>query len=430
MARWREVTEALHRLPPVSFLTLARDRSAAGLRSGIPGSVDQWCLARLGRALAGSPIRLQLWDGTGVDLAADRSIATIVIEDRATLLRLLIQPALEFGDAYASGHLSVHGDLVQMLESVNRALAGKPFQRRAPKGRSVSRTDARLNVQHYALGNEFYKLWLDDQMVYTCAYFERASSTLEEAQRAKLEYVCRKLELQPGQHVVEAGCGWGALALHMAREHGVTVTAYNVSEPQLAYARARATREGLDHLVTFIQDDYRSIDGHCDAFVSIGMLEHVGREQYATLGEVVDRVLDRERGRALLHFIGRNVPLEFNPWIKQRIFPGAYAPALGEVLSAVLQRQNFSVTDVENLRLHYARTLEEWLARFEEQVETVRGMFGDAFVRMWRLYLASAQACFRSGDLQLFQVTFARATDNSRPWTRDAWYAADDHGSL
>jgi cyclopropane-fatty-acyl-phospholipid synthase len=319
---------------------------------------------------------------------------------------------------------------VSLLEGVNRALAGRPFQRSVWHGHDNTRAISRRNVRHYDLGNDFYRLWLDDALVYTCAYYERPEATLDEAQHAKLDYVCRKLQLHPGEHVVEAGCGWGALALHMARHYGVSVRAYNISEAQLAFARERASREGLDRLVTFVADDYRSIDGRFDALVSIGMLEHVGAAQYSALGDVIDRVLDREHGRGLLHFIGRNVPLPFNPWITRHIFPGAYAPALGEVMDHVLQRQNLSVVDVENLRLHYARTLQHWLERFEDRVELIERMYDESFVRMWRLYLASAQACFRSGDLQLFQITFARARDNTWPLTRAGLYEGAGHGPM
>lgn len=357
-------------------------------------------------------------------------IATVVINDRRTLVGLLLHPALEFGEAYMSGRLSVQGDLVGMLEAVNRALQGRAFERGASADRPTSRAAARSYVHHYDLGNDFYRLWLDTDMVYTCAYFDRPDATLEEAQRAKLDYVCRKLQLRAGEHVVEAGCGWGALALHMARHYGVTVRAYNLSGEQLEYAQDRAAREGLEGRVTFIADDYRSIDGRCDVFVSVGMLEHVGRAQYETLGGVIDRVLDRERGRGLLHFIGRNVPMPFNPWITKRIFPGAYAPTLGEVSAAILEPRRFSIVDVENLRLHYARTLEHWLVRFEHHARTIRVMFDEPFERMWRLYLASAQACFKTGDLQLFQVTFGRAADNSRPWTRDELYTGSTDGSV
>ena len=393
-------------------------------------ALDRWCLSRLASTLRGSPVRLRLWNGANIALGDATPVATVVVHDRVTLVRLLTQTALGFGEAYATGRLTVQGDLVRMLEGVNRALAGRPFQG-ARQSRSASRAAARHNVHvHYDLGNDFYRLWLDEAMVYTCAYFDGPEVSLEDAQRAKLDYVCRKLRLQPGEHVIEAGCGWGALALHMAREYGVTVRAYNISEEQLRYARERAEREGLGDRVTFIDEDYRSIEGSCDAFVSIGMIEHVGRAQYAALGSVMNRVLDPAHGRGLLHFIGRNVPMPFNPWITKYIFPDAYAPTLDDVLRDILEPSGFSVVDVENLRLHYARTLQQWLERFEDHAETIARMFEPEFVRMWRLYLASAQACFLTGDLQLFQVTFARPADNTRPWTRESLYAHQLHGSL
>jgi cyclopropane-fatty-acyl-phospholipid synthase len=354
--------------------------------------------------------------------ADEAPIGTVVVTDRATLVGLLIRPALAFGEAYASGDLVIRGDLTEMLVATNRALAGRPYER-PHQERVTSTTDAKQNVHaHYDLSNEFYRLWLDEELVYTCAYFERPDATLEMAQRAKLDLVCRKLGLRPGQHVIEAGCGWGALALHMARHYGVTVTAYNVSRAQLDVARRRAVREGLDDRVTFLDGDYRSIFGRCDAFVSIGMLEHVGLKQYPDLGRVIDRVLDPQVGRGLLHFIGRTRPMPFNSWITRYIFPGAYAPSLAEVLPDVLERHRLPVLDVENLRPHYAATLRHWLDRFERHIDVIRSRFDDRFVRMWRLYLASAQASFRSGDLQLFQVTFGRPADDTLPWTRRALY--------
>jgi cyclopropane-fatty-acyl-phospholipid synthase len=392
-------------------------------RAGSPLDVlDRLCLSQLAHMLRGSPIRLRLWTGASVQMTDDMPVATVDIHDRTTLVRLLMHPALAFGEAYMSGRITVQGDLVRMIEGVNRAFAGRPF--RGGRQHRVSRGAARQNVHvHYDLGNDFYRLWLDRAMVYTCAYFDRPDASLDEAQQAKLDYVCRKLQLRPGEHVVEAGCGWGALALHMARTYGVSVRAYNISSAQLEYARERAEREGLRDRVTFIDDDYRSIGGTCDVFVSIGMLEHVGQAQYEPLGRVIDRVLDKAHGRGLLHFIGRNVPMPFNEWVTKYIFPDAYAPPLGEVLERVLQPSGFSVLDVENLRLHYARTLALWLERFEDHVETIERMFDSRFVRMWRLYLTSAQGGFLTGDLQLFQVTFARALDNTRPWTRESLYA-------
>jgi cyclopropane-fatty-acyl-phospholipid synthase len=233
-----------------------------------------------------------------------------------------------------------------------------------------------------------------------------------------MDRVCRKLQLQPGDRVVEAGCGWGSLALFMAKRYGVTVKAFNISTEQIAYARERAKRENLDGGVEFIEDDYRNVQGKYDVFVSVGMLEHVGLADFSTLAAVIDRSLLRH-GRGLLHFIGRNRPAPLNPWIRRRIFPGAYPPTLREVFERILEPHGLSTLDVENLRLHYAKTLEHWRRRFDRASEQVTAMFDETFVRAWRLYLAGSQAAFTSGSMQLFQVLFARGSNNAIPWTRD-----------
>jgi cyclopropane-fatty-acyl-phospholipid synthase len=391
------------------------------------GAFEDWCLSRIAGALKGAQIRVQLWDGRSVSLSDRMPVATVVVRDRGTLVRLLYRTDLEFGEAYAAGRLDVQGDLVAALDTINRAVGFRPFQRRRARTGRIPLSSSRHNVHtHYDLGNAFYRLWLDEQMLYTCAYFDTPDATLEGAQRAKMDHVCRKLRLRPGEHVVEAGCGWGALALHMARYYGVTVRAYNISDNQIEYARARAQAQGLSDRVTFVDGDYRAIDERADAFVSVGMLEHVGRHNYSDLGVVIDRVIDPVHGRGLLHFIGRNAPLKLSAWIDRHVFPGAYPPSLGEVLPGVLESRWLSVTDIENLRLHYALTLEHWLARFEDRADTVREMFDESFVRIWRLYLAGSQAAFQCGDMQLFQVTFGRPLDNTQPWTRRDWYEAVD----
>jgi cyclopropane-fatty-acyl-phospholipid synthase len=391
--------------------------------------IDRWALGYIRRELAGARVVIRLWNGDFVSLGHEPPVASVLVHDRRTLLGLVLRPELEFGEAYTDGRLEVQGDLTQLFDATNRAVAlhGRRGSWRAHLARAVtgaSPSDARCNIhRHYDLGNAFYRLWLDEAMIYTCAYFEHDGDTLEEAQRAKMDYVCRKLRLHPGDEVVEAGCGWGALAMHMARHYGVRVRAYNISASQLIYARERAAREGLTDRVTFVDGDYRSIDGRCDAFVSIGMLEHVGPRQYRALGEVIDRVLDRVHGRGLLHFIGRNVAMPFNAWTERYIFPGAYAPTLGEMTPAVFESSGVAVQDVENLRLHYAATLAHWQQRFEANVDRARAMFDEPFVRAWRMYLASARAGFMSGDLQLYQVVFGRASDNDVPRTRHGLYA-------
>jgi cyclopropane-fatty-acyl-phospholipid synthase len=370
------------------------------------------------RALGNPPIEIALWDAQrlrGGQAPLDR----VLIRDRTTLWRLVAQPELHFGDAYAAGRIEVEGDLVRLLEAVYLASwpLEKPLRRRRRRPRSNTLRGSRANIHHhYDIGDDFYRLWLDRDMLYTCAYFPTPSATLEEAQQAKMELVCRKLWLERGETVVEAGCGWGAMALYMARHYGVSVKAFNISREQIRHARARARAEGLDGRVEFIEDDYRNVAGRFDAFVSIGMLEHVGADHYHELGRVIDRCLSPE-GRGLIHSIGRDRPGPINPWIERRIFPGAYPPSLRE-MTELLEPWAFSVLDVENLRLHYAETLRHWLARFEAARDAVAAMFDEPFVRAWRLYLAGSTAAFTTGTLQLFQVLFARHAANTVPWTR------------
>jgi len=385
---------------------------------------DRWALEALRRHAGQVPLRVRLANGPDLPPVSGPAVATVTINRRLTLLNLLRNPDVEFGEGFIAGDIEVEGDLVALLEAVYRAQEAAGALRPRHSSFSHSPKESRAQVQrHYDVGNDFYRLWLDSQLVYTCAYFPSPGTTLEAAQVAKMDLVCRKLRLRPGEHVIEAGCGWGALALHMAREYGVTVTAYNLSHEQIAYAQQRAAREGLRDRVAFIEDDYRAIHGSADAFVSVGMLEHVGPADYPVLAAVIRRVLGDGRGRGLLHFIGRSRPNPLHPWITKRIFPGAYPPTLVEAVGGVLEPANLTVLDVENLRLHYAETLDQWRRRFLAAAEDVRRVFGAPFERAWRLYLSGSQAAFMAGSLQLFQVVFAPASSNAIPWTRET---ADD----
>ena len=348
---------------------------------------------------------------------------TIWVANRRTLAGLLLNPEIGFGDAYSEGRLEIEGDLVAVLETLSGS-ASRRFGRISSLVsawlnwvQSNSLEESRRNIHHhYDLPTDFYQLWLDPQLVYTCAYFPDRAATLEEAQRAKLDLVCRKLWLQPGETVAEAGCGWGALSLYMAKHYGVRVKAFNISHEQVVFARSKAREQGLAGQVEFIEDDYRNVCGRFDAFVSVGMVEHIGTDHYRELGQVIHRAIG-DSGRGLLHFIGRNYPRPFNVWIRKRVFPGAHVPALGEAMQ-ILEPSDFSVLDVENLRWHYAKTLEHWLHRFERHYDPVAQRFGSDFARMWRLYLAGSIAAFNVGSLQLFQVVFAGRECQGIPWTR------------
>jgi cyclopropane-fatty-acyl-phospholipid synthase len=397
-------------------------------------SMDERLLERILTLIGPAPIRLIFRNGDAISPPGVSPVATVMIPNRQTLWGLVLDPEVGFGEAYADGRIHVDGDLVRLLESIYEAAATAPaygslYSRLASKWMDFKQSNSlrasRHNIhRHYDIGNDFYKLWLDPQLVYTCAYYPTPSTTLEEAQIAKMDYVCRKLRLQPGETVVETGCGWGALSLYMAREYGVSVKAYNISHEQIAFARERARQEGLSHQVEFIEDDYRNAAGKFDVFVSVGMLEHLGVDNYQGLGRIIHRLIG-DSGRGFLHFIGRNYPTPLSRWIRKRIFPGARPPALREVAD-VFEPSNFSVLDVENLRLHYARTLEHWLDRFDRSQDQVAAMYDPSFVRTWRLYLAGSIAAFRCGTLQLFQVLFAGSRCQPVFWTRAPLYTQQE----
>lgn len=410
----------------ISLVNNSIGESAAGNRPsfGLERLIVQKLYEKIGRPA----VQVALWDGYVVG-PTDGHRGRIAICKPHVLRNLIFNAPLTFGEAYSAGELTVVGDLVEVLTEINRGLAQSVSSAPwlsflQPRSKRTFANSKASVYHHYDIGNEFYQLWLDPKLVYTCAYYPDTATPLAEAQTAKLDYVCRKLRLQPGETVIEAGCGWGALALHMAREYGVTVRAFNLSREQLSYARHRADVEGLSSQVEFIEDDYRNIQqrihGRCDAFVSVGMLEHVGPENYRGLGQLIDGILT-EKGRGLIHSIGRNFAKPLDPWTLKYIFPSAYAPSLREMMD-IFEGFRFSVLDVENLRRHYARTCRDWLAQYENQVERVRQMFDERFVRMWRLYLAASSAAFVNGDLQLFQVVFARDNNSDLPITRSDLY--------
>jgi cyclopropane-fatty-acyl-phospholipid synthase len=400
----RDVTESTHAWRPAT------------------NAVDRYLAALLQRFTEPGRVRIELWDGQSPYADGHSWVGTLHIGDRRTLIGLLLHPDLQFGESYTSGRLRVGGALEPMLESLSRLSAPTPSwldHVRAALVRSTTVDTARRNIhQHYDLGNDFYARWLDRDLVYTCAYFPTPEASLDAAQHAKMAHVCAKLRLRPHETVVEAGCGWGALAMFMARHYGVHVKAFNISTEQIAYARAWAAREGLTDRVEFIDDDYRNVSGKCDVFVSLGMLEHVGLRQFGTLADVLRRTVRRRNGRGLLHFIGRDAPRPVNAWIRRHIFPGSYTPTLAEVTTRVLTPAGMSVLDVENLRPHYVLTLRHWRERFLSQRDAVVAQFDEPFARAWELYLAGSEATFATGWMQLFQVVFAPLEAEPPYWTR------------
>ena len=405
------------------------DPGAAGGGSLAGGRLACRLFSALVTRVGNPPIEFALANGRVLHAPRDRVVGRVVFRDLGALWGVVLRPELGFGDAFSAGRLHIEGDIIDVLYELflNTDRAGEDHSKRSlfgalPRARRNSLQRSRAHIgHHYDLGNDFYALWLDERMDYTCAYYAREDMSLEQAQVAKLEHVSRKLELRPGMQVVEAGCGWGALAMHMAREHGVKVRAFNISSEQVAHAREVARREGLDGQVEFVEDDYRNISGRYDAFVSVGMLEHVGVEHYRDLGDVIARTL-APHGNGLIHSVGRARALPPNAWLERRIFPGSYPPSLREMMD-ILEPHRFTVTDVENLRLHYARTLGEWLERFDAHGDAVAARYDDNFVRAWRLYLAGCAAAFRASTIQLYQLVFTHPGNNRVARTREHLYA-------
>lgn len=392
-------------------------------------NIDQAIVLSIMKAAGNPRISVRLWNGHEFPVSDERPVACLEFRSRRAVMKLLLSPSLGFGECYSQGLIDVHGDFLAFMNEITAAVTRRQSGRyNLPRLQSTlhalrpnSLRRSRHNAHHhYDLGNDFYRLWLDERMVYTCAYYNSPAATLAQAQVAKLDHVCRKLDLKPGQTVIEAGGGWGALAMHMAEHYGVKVKSYNISSAQIEWAREKAASSGLTDRLEFILGDYRSMASHCDRFVSVGMLEHVGRASYRELGELIKRCLKPD-GLALIHTIGRSQPKPADAWIRKYIFPGGHIPSLSEMMT-VFEPHRFTVLDVENLRLHYARTCADWLANFEKAAGKVTEMYDEKFTRMWRLYLAGSSAGFQSGTLQLYQVVFAHGTNNRVPWTRDYQY--------
>jgi len=396
-------------------------------------ALDHWLINQVLDTVGRPELKIIAWNGKTVYGKHTQNSPVVTLCDRTSLLHLIVDPEMNFGDLYSSGRIKFEGDLSGFLIDTFAKMSdygtGNKL-RRVIKGALHHTIGNTLNrskdniYHHYDLSNDFYKKWLDTEaMQYTCAYFPKDDMTLEQAQTAKLHHICRKLQLKPGDTVIEAGCGWGGLARFMAMHYGVTVNAYNISREQIAFAQNKAQEMGLSDKVTYVEDDYRNIKGEYDVFVSVGMLEHVGTDNFKTLGDVINRCLKAD-GRGLIHSISRNQPGQMSTWIERRIFPGGYAPALSEMMD-LFENHDFSVWDVENLRLHYARTLEHWLQRFEEHEGEIADMFDESFVRAWRLYLCGSIASFVSGTNCLFQVLFARGNCNDVPASRTYMYAIE-----
>lgn len=371
---------------------------------------------------------IEFWDGDVIRFG-NFSRATLRLRSKQSAAGILRKGFWGFGESYMAGDLEIKDGLSELLRlglAIDFPDLRLPFYQQiklyllALIHRNTPQRASKNIAFHYDLGNDFYSLFLDKAMTYSCAYFKNPDDTLAQAQRNKYEHIARKLALQPQETLLDVGCGWGGMLIYAAQKHDIRGIGITLSENQYKYANRRIAELGLQDQITVLHQDYRQIKGEFDKVVSIGMFEHVGKKFIpAFLRKLADRL--KPGGMGLLHTIGKDIPSETDPWTVSYIFPGGYIPALPEITGA-MGRTGFCILDIENLRLHYARTLEKWSENYERHIDEVKKMFDESFVRRWRLFLHSSAAGFKYGDTRLFQILFSKGLNNALPLTRDHVY--------
>jgi cyclopropane-fatty-acyl-phospholipid synthase len=396
-------------------------------------------LIRCGQLTVIGPSGQRTTFGSPSDSPGARDVVVRII-GRLTPIKLALHPDLYLGEAYMDGALVLErGSLWDLLELFGRNLERQKTRRSGLVFRAArlaanvltqfnSRRMSRRNVaHHYDLSNEFYQLFLDDDLQYSCAYFADSTTSLDEAQIAKKRLLAAKLRLAPGQQILDIGCGWGGLALTLAQMEDVNVLGITLSREQLRIARTRAERLGLSGRVSFELIDYRDVRGAFDRVVSVGMLEHVGVLNYASFFDGISRLLKID-GLAVVHSIGRmRGPATTSAWIRKYIFPGGYIPALSQVLPTI-EHAGLWVTDLEILRLHYADTLRHWRERFQRRRDIAARIRDERFCRMWEFYLAVSEMSFRYRGFMVFQVQLSREMD-AAPLTREYLLVANGNNA-
>ncbi|MGU8424834.1 class I SAM-dependent methyltransferase [Clostridium perfringens] len=378
--------------------------------------------------LSDRPFDLEYWDGEIIKYGEGEPEFKLIIKNFPSKKELLSDPSVALGEAYMKGDIDIEGDLQKFFESIIRNkdsfMNKNTVFRLASKIKAPSLMKSKKDIaHHYDIGNDFYSLWLDKTMSYSCGYFKNPTDTLYDAQMNKIHHILKKLNLKEGQHLLDIGCGWGYLIIEAAKLYKVKALGITLSEEQFKKAKERIKQEGLEDLVDVQLMDYRNLEKsnlEFDRIVSVGMAEHVGHANLPLFFKNVDSVL-KESGLFLLHNITNLVETEGNKWITTYIFPGGYLPTLREELN-IAADINFRTLDVESLRLHYMKTLEEWCKNFMNHLDEERHMFDDEFLRMWHLYLATCAAAFHYWDIDIHQILFSKGINNTLPMTRKYLY--------
>ena len=389
-------------------------------------------LHRLFKRFESGGFIVEYWDEDERKYGNDTVQVKLVFNEPPTVADLLSELGLAFGEAYMDGIIDFEGEMEDVLSILEKEadaildddLMGRAAELASDLSMKVDKKQQKDDIQHhYDLGNDFFSLWLDDTMSYSCAYFRNENDNLKQAQMQKIDHVLRKLQLQPGEKLLDIGSGWGSLALRAADKYGVQALGITLSEEQAAFSEEKAAEAGLDDLVQFRLQDYLDLDksdGPFDKIVSVGMFEHVGKENLPRYMDKVNELL-ADGGLSALHSICGMREEGVNPWIRKYIFPGGYIPSLREILW-LFPDYDFHLIHAESLRLHYAMTLQRWHENFRQHVDEVEEMFDRRFVRMWDLYLRGCAASFKVTGLDVYQLLFSKGLNNQLNLTFDHLY--------
>jgi len=383
---------------------------------------------------------VEFWDGTKEKYGPGPKKFKLIIKNKKVINRILAGGSLGFGEEFMKGNILIEGDFQELIK-MGRGKNVVEFKLSLKDKLKIfynyisslgTILNSKRNVSyHYNVGNDFYSLWLDPTLAYSCAYFKKEEDTLEQAQLQKYEHISKKLQLKQGETLVDIGCGWGGMMFYAAENFGVKCEGYTLSTEQYNYLVEEIKKRKLADWIKVYLKDYREARGKFDKFVSIGMFEHVGKKFYPVFFDVVKKIL-KPKGLGLLQTIGSSRDKPTDPWITKYIFPGGFIPAL-QVICNIMNQKGLIFFDIEDLRIHYAKTLDKWIERFEENINEVRKVLvksltisekAEQFIRMWRLYLNGSSVSFKEGNNRLYQITFSNGLNNQQPLTRNYIYGA------
>jgi len=390
-------------------------------------NTDKIFYKTLFKNLFSDPCDIKYWDGEVQHCGAEGERKfTILFNEEIPKGDVIRDPFITLGEGYMTKKIDIDGNVQEVIESLynnkesfmSNGVKYQKLIKFIPNSIKKSKSDIKY---HYDIGNDFYKLWLDKTMTYSCGYFKSENDSLEQAQKNKVEHILKKLSLKKGQTLLDIGCGWGELITTAAKEYGVKAVGVTLSEEQYEADKERIKKEGLEGQVEVILEDYREIKNRTfDRVVSVGMVEHVGKGRIDEYFQDVDKLLNKG-GISLLHCITGVKEGGTNSWVNKYIFPGGYLQSVSEIINS-LTTHSFYLVDVESLRRHYGRTLEHWSRNFENALPEIEKMKDETFIRMWRMYLNACAASFNCGNIDIHQFLFTKGINGDIPWTRDYMY--------